>query len=71
MKNDDLPLLTLIRVADHDDGSSTVEFEANDAFIKYYLKQTGKKRVTNKGLSNFILNIIKESIDKDKKTIIK
>ena len=40
-----------------------IDFEVDDIFISYYLKHTGKKRVTSKGISRFITKVLKASIE--------
>jgi len=62
MKNDELPLIKVGKVIEHDDGACTVEFETNDAFDKMYLEKTGKKRVTEKGLGKYINDLLLKAI---------
>lgn len=56
--NEFQPMIQVAEIVDHDDGTCTVKFETNDAFDKMYLEETGKKRVTKRGLSNYIKDII-------------
>tara|TARA_R110000796_G_scaffold7674_2_gene26175 strand:+ start:205 stop:444 length:240 start_codon:yes stop_codon:yes gene_type:complete len=56
------PIIQIIEVTDNPDGSANIEFETNDAFDQMYLKETGKKRLTHKGLGNYITKLITKSI---------
>ena len=56
------PIIQIIEVTDNPDGSANIEFETNDAFDQMYLKETGKKRLTQKGLGNYITKLITKSI---------
>lgn len=58
------PTINIGEVLDHDDGTSTITFEVNDAFEKMYLEETGKKRITKRGLSNYIKDIIMKAYNK-------
>lgn len=58
----DLPQIFVRNTTEHEDGTMTIEFDTNDAFDKMYLEQTGKKRITKRGLSNFIYDLIEKSI---------
>ena len=52
------PTINISEIIDNDDGTCTIEFETNDAFEQMYLEETGKKRITKRGLSNYIKDII-------------
>ncbi len=52
------PIIKVIEVVDNPDGTCTIDFETNDAFDKWYLEETGKKRVTERGLSNWIRKLL-------------
>jgi len=58
------PTINIGEVLDHDDGTSTITFEVNDMFEKMYLEETGKKRITKRGLSNYIKDIIMKAYNK-------
>lgn len=60
----DKPAINIGEVIDHDDGTSTITFEVNDAFEQMYLEDTGKKRITKRGLSNYIKDIIMKANNK-------
>ena len=60
----DKPAINIGEVIDHDDGTSTITFEVNDAFEQMYLEDTGKKRITDRGLINYIKDIITKANNK-------
>ena len=60
----DKPIIKVGEIVDHDDGTSTITFEVNDAFEQMYLEDTGKKRMTKRGLSNYIKDIIMKANNK-------
>ena len=62
---EDIPSIKIHSVTDNDDGTCTIDFETSDAFDKMYLEDTGKKRVTKKGLSNFIRELILKAVNKE------
>lgn len=45
------------------EGGALITFDVDQNLIDAYKKNTGKKRATKKGLSKFLLEIIKESIN--------
>ena len=63
MEKKDIPIIKVVSMIDNQDGTCTVEFETNDAFDKFYLKETGKKRVTKKGLGNYIIELLTNAIE--------
>jgi hypothetical protein len=50
----------IANVIERDDGSISYEFEYDEDFALYYKLETGKKRITKKGISKFILKILEE-----------
>ena len=48
------PNLEVFDVVEHPDGTISVTYETNEAFDEWYKKETGRKRVTKKGLGKFI-----------------
>lgn len=58
-----LPLLTVVSITDNKDGSATCEIEYNDDFVKSYLKHTKRKKATQRGVGNWILKLLKESLN--------
>lgn len=57
------PIIEIVDVVDNPNDSSSIIFETNAAFDKMYLKETGKKRLTKRGLGNYILEIITKAIE--------
>jgi hypothetical protein len=57
------PEITVIDITDNPNGLSSIEFETNDAFDQMYLNETGKKRLTKRGLGNYIKEILTKSIE--------
>jgi len=53
----------IVSVHENDDGSAKITFSVNDDFIALYKKDTGKKRATKKGLSNFLYDIVMKAMD--------
>jgi len=53
----------IVSVHENDDGSAKITFSLNDDFIALYKKDTGKKRATKKGLSNFLYDIVMKAMD--------
>jgi hypothetical protein len=62
---DDFPRIYLHGMKDNPDGSCNMEFEANSAFGRLYKKEKGRKRVTEKGMGNFILELFQKGLDKE------
>jgi hypothetical protein len=57
------PEIKVIDIVDNPNGSSSVTFETNEAFYQMYLKETGKKRLTKKGVGNYIQEILTKAIE--------
>lgn len=53
----------ILSVSENDDGSCRITFSLNDDFIALYKKDTGKKRATKKGLSNFLYDVVIKAMD--------
>ena len=58
------PRIEVTDYAENEDGSVAFEFKTNEAFDRMYLARTGKKRVTKKGLSKYVLELLEKAIDK-------
>lgn len=57
------PEIKVIDIVDNPNGSSSVTFETNEAFDQMYLKETGKKRLTKKGVGNYVQEILTKAIE--------
>jgi hypothetical protein len=42
-----------------EDDATTIQIEIDQSFIDFYKKETGRSRVTQKGLSDFCSNLVK------------
>ena len=62
---DDFPRIYLHRMKDNPDGSCTMTFDTNKAFDNLYKKEKGRKRVTQKGMGNYILELFQKGLDKE------
>jgi hypothetical protein len=65
------PIIEIVDVIDNPNGSSSIIFETNEAFDKMYLKETGKKRLTKRGLGNYIIEILTNAIEEKNEFSIK
>ncbi len=57
------PEIKVLDIVDNPNGSSSITFETNEAFDQMYLKKTGKKRLTKKGVGNYIKEILTKAIE--------
>ncbi len=62
---EELPSMRVIEIKENDDDTCTIDFETSDSFDKMYLEETGKKRVTKRGLSNFIRDLLMKAYNKE------
>jgi hypothetical protein len=56
-------IVEIVSVSENEDGSAKITFSLNDDFIALYKKDTGKKRATKKGLSDFLYDIVMRAMD--------
>ena len=54
----DFPRIFVHGMKDNPDGSCTMTFDTNKAVNESYKKAKGRKRVTQKGMGNYILEIM-------------
>tara|TARA_R110000751_G_scaffold83357_1_gene167382 strand:+ start:314 stop:568 length:255 start_codon:yes stop_codon:yes gene_type:complete len=64
-KKEQLPSIYVSEAKDNSDGSCTVTFDTNKAFDELYKKEKGRKRVSNKGLGNYVLELIRKGLAKE------
>ena len=57
------PEIKVLDIVDNPNGSSLITFETNEAFDQMYLKKTGKKRLTKRGIGNYIKEILTKAIE--------
>ena len=61
----DFPKIYIHDMDDQPDGSAIMTFDTNKAFDESYKEAKGRKRVTQKGLGNWILELLRKGIDKE------
>jgi len=61
----DFPKIYIHGMKDNPDGSCTMTFDTNKAFDESYKKAKGRKRVTQKGIGNYILELFKKGLNKE------
>ena len=62
---DDFPRIYIHSMEDQPDGDCTMTFDTNKAFDESYKKAKGRKRVTQKGIGNYILELFRKGLDKE------
>ena len=62
---DDFPRIYIHDIEDQPDGSCTMTFDTNKAFDESYKEAKGRKRVTQKGIGNYILELFQKGLDKE------
>jgi hypothetical protein len=60
----DFPRIYIHSMEDQPDGDCIMTFDTNKAFDESYKKAKGRKRVTKKGMGNYILEIMTKALDK-------
>ena len=63
-----LPVFTIRKIKDNADGSALCEFSFEEDFGRLYLRKTGKKRITKKGVGNWILYLLEKHINESRKS---
>ena len=61
----EFPKIYLHSIKDQPDGSATMTFDTNKAFDDLYKKEKGRKRVTEKGMGKYILELFQKGLDKE------
>ena len=61
----DFPQIYIIEMKDRPNGDCDVTFDTNKAFDDLYKKKKGRKRVTKKGIGNYILELFQKAINKE------
>ena len=59
----DFPRIYIHSMEDQPDGDWTMTFDTNKAFDESYKKAKGRKRVTQKGMGNYILELFKKGLN--------
>ena len=61
----DFPRIYIHSMEDQPDGDCIMTFDTNKAFGESYKKAKGRKRVTQKGIGNYILELFQKGLDKE------
>jgi hypothetical protein len=61
----DFPRIYIHSMKDQSDGDCLMVFDTNKAFDESYKKKTGRKRVTKKGMANYVLELFRKALDKE------
>ena len=61
----DFPQIYIIEMKDRPNGDCDVTFDTNKAFDDLYKKKKGRKRITKKGVGNYILELFQKAIDRE------
>ena len=61
----DFPRIYIHSMKDQPDGDCIMTFDTNKAFDESYKKEKGRKRVTEKGIGNYIKEIFQIGLDKE------
>ena len=61
----DFPQIYIVEMKDNPDGSCDMTFDSNKAFNDLYKERKGRKRVTKKGLGNYVLELILKGLNKE------
>ena len=59
------PRIYIHEMKDNPDGSCNMDFETNKAFNNLYKKDKGRKRVSKKGIADYVLELFKKGLDKE------
>ena len=62
---DNFPRIYIHSMEDQPNGDCTMTFESNKSFGDLYKKEKGRKRVTQKGMGNYILELLRKGLDKE------
>ena len=63
--SDEFPRIYIHSIEDQPDGDCTMTFDTNKAFDEMYKKSKGRKRVSRKGIGDYILEIFQKALDKE------
>ena len=61
----DFPRIYIHSIKDQPDGDCVMTLDTNKAFDESYKKAKGRKRVTKKGVGNYILEIMTKALNKE------
>ena len=61
----DFPKIYIHDMDDQPDGTAIMTFDTNKAFDESYKKAKNRKRVSQKGIGNYILELLQKGLDKE------
>ena len=61
----DFPQIYLREVKDNPDGTCSITFDTNKAFDDLYKKEKGRKRVSQKGLGDYFVELLEKGLAKE------
>ena len=61
----DFPQIYIHEMKDQPDGDCIMTFDTNKAFDGLYKERKGRKRVSEKGLGNYLLELITKGLNKE------
>ena len=61
----DFPKIYIHDVVDNPDETCTITFDTNKAFDDLYKKKKDRKRVSNKGVQEFLLELLEKALAKE------
>ena len=63
--NSNFPQIYLREVKDNPDGTCSITFDTNKAFDDLYKKEKGRKRVSQKGLGDYFVELLEKGLAKE------
>ena len=63
--NSNFPQIYLREVKDNPDGTCSITFDTNKAFDDLYKKEKGRKRVSQKGLGDYFVELLGKGLAKE------
>ena len=61
----DFPRIYIHGMEDQPDGDCAMTFDTNKAFNDLYKKEKGRKRISEKGIGNYILELFQKGLNKE------
>ena len=61
----DFPRVYIHDVTDNPDGSCNIQISTNEAFDKLFKKEKNRKRVSNKGIQEFFIELLEKAMAKE------
>ena len=61
MNEDKLPVITVEKIVDHEDGSATIVFNPSPHFVKWFLEDQRLKRWSQKRFNKWIMTCLEDA----------